>query len=199
MIASTLKSFNRNYFLLFLIAISLHIPLKSMAQSEELPTGQEALSEGEELFRNNCANCHAIHEQVIGPALVNVTDRRPLPWLINFIHNSQEVIQSGDEYAVNLYNEYGKTVMNSFDYFSEDQIKSILAYIEAESDITPAEENDLAEVGQTTQMEASSASSGDVLPSSYYAFIFSGFFVVMILVLIVMILMIIVLKKFINP
>lgn len=197
MTSFTTQAFNRTYFILFVMVFSLFLanPLSSHGQSEELPTSEEALSQGEELFRNNCANCHAIHEQVIGPALVNVTDRRPIPWLINFIHNSQKVIQSGDEYAVNLFNEYGKTVMTSFDYFSEDEIKSILSYIEAESDITPAERNNVAEVSETPEM---AANNSNALPSSYLGFIFSGFFVVMILVLVVMILMIIVLKKFIN-
>src|SRR5699024_1494414 len=72
--------------------------------TEGVPTSPEAISQGKQLFSDNCAVCHSIHEQVVGPALVNVTDRRPVPWLIDFIHNSQKVIQSGDEYAVNLYN-----------------------------------------------------------------------------------------------
>lgn len=86
---------------------------------------------GETLFKNNCAACHASStEVVVGPGLAGITQRRPEEWLISWIRNSQKVIQSGDKYAVELFNKYNKTVMPAYDY-SDDQIKSILRYIEA--------------------------------------------------------------------
>jgi mono/diheme cytochrome c family protein len=86
---------------------------------------------GETLFKNNCAACHASStEVVVGPGLAGVTQRRPEEWLISWIRNSQKVIQSGDKYAVELFNKYNKTVMPAY-YYSDDQIKSILRYVEA--------------------------------------------------------------------
>jgi heme/copper-type cytochrome/quinol oxidase subunit 2 len=71
---------------------------------------------------------------VIGPALKGVYDRRSEEWIIKFVHNSQAVIKSGDEYAVKLYNEYNQTVMTAFPQLKDDQIRSIIAYIkEAET------------------------------------------------------------------
>jgi len=43
------------------------------------------IGQGKELFDGNCAQCHAVHEQVVGPALANVYERRDVPWLVNFI------------------------------------------------------------------------------------------------------------------
>ncbi len=107
------------------------------ASADGIPTDDAVISQGESLFNNNCTVCHAINQQVVGPALKNVHERRDLPWLISFIKNSQKVIQSGDDYAVNLYNEYNKTVMPSFAY-SDEEITSIVAYIKAESSAAAA-------------------------------------------------------------
>lgn len=90
-----------------------------------------AAKAGETLFKNNCAACHAASaEVVVGPGLAGITQRRQEEWLIPWIKNSQKVVQSGDKYAVEVFNKYNKTVMPSYD-FSDDQIKSILRYVEA--------------------------------------------------------------------
>jgi mono/diheme cytochrome c family protein len=87
---------------------------------------------GESLFKNNCASCHApTTEVVVGPGLAGITQRRPEAWLISWIKNSQKVIQSGDKYAVELFNKYNKTPMPAYENFSDDDIKSILRYVEA--------------------------------------------------------------------
>ncbi len=86
---------------------------------------------GAALFKNNCTVCHSAGTDVIvGPGLQGVTERRTEAWLIQWIKNSQALIQSGDADAVAVYNEYNKQAMPSF-AFSDDEVKSILAYIES--------------------------------------------------------------------
>jgi len=85
---------------------------------------------GEQLFKQNCKACHRIHEEVIGPALYGITERRPKKWIYAFIHNSQALIKNGDTMAVNLYHKYHRTSMPSFPEFTEADIDSILIYIE---------------------------------------------------------------------
>ncbi len=90
-----------------------------------------AAEQGKTIFNANCVVCHALSdEKVIGPGLKDVTKRRPEAWLIPWIRNSQKVIESGDKYAVDLYNAYNKIQMPPY-AFSDDEIKSVLAYIEA--------------------------------------------------------------------
>ncbi|MBW3127885.1 cytochrome c3 family protein [Hymenobacter profundi] len=86
-----------------------------------------AIQAGDALFKGNCAQCHAVNEKVVGPALAGITKRRPMSWIIPWIKNSSKVVASGDAYAVKLFNEYGKQQMPSF-ALSDDEIKSIIAY-----------------------------------------------------------------------
>ncbi len=184
-----------SFIVLFLVGmLTLGTASSAYSQAAEIPTDEESVANGKTLFNNNCTVCHAVHQKVVGPALINVHERKQLPWLISFIKNSQKVIQSGDDYAVNLYNEYGKAVMPSFDYFSDDEIKDILAYVKVESETPPAEET-AAAAGDGTGV---AGGAGGGIPSEYLNLIIGGFVVVLILILVVLALIISVLKKFIN-
>lgn len=100
----------------------------------EIPTDEATVAQGRTLFGQHCTVCHQVEQQIIGPALASVHQRRPLPWLIKFIQNSQDVINSGnDEYAIQLFEQYNRVVMPNFEFLSNDDIISILAYIKAES------------------------------------------------------------------
>ncbi len=127
-----------NFFQFFILKIVLFLFLilfsSSSLFSQDSPSeyDESVVKNGENLFKGNCTVCHAINEVVIGPALRDVHERRSDEWIYAFIKNSQRVIKSGDEYAVNLYNEYNKTLMTSFD-FSDDELNSILTYIKNES------------------------------------------------------------------
>ncbi len=101
--------------------------------AQEIPTGEGVVTTGKELFDGNCKQCHQINKKVVGPQLANVYKRQNIAWLINFIKYPQKVIESGDAYAVGLYKEY-KQYMPNHDFFSDEEILSILAYIKAETE-----------------------------------------------------------------
>ncbi|WP_083321107.1 cytochrome c3 family protein [Hymenobacter glacialis] len=90
-----------------------------------------AIAAGDALFKTNCAQCHAVNEVIVGPALAGITKRRTISWLIPWIKNSSKVVASGDEYAVAIYNKYNKQQMPSF-ALSDSEVTSILAWVTAE-------------------------------------------------------------------
>ncbi len=85
---------------------------------------------GADLYDENCAVCHEISEQKLtGPGLLGVTEKHDENWLIQFIRNSQEMIEAGDEKAIALFKEYNQVVMPSMPNLSEDDIKTIIDHI----------------------------------------------------------------------
>ena len=85
-------------------------------------------AKGKEIFNTLCAACHKLDSKSIGPALRGVTERRDNDWLHRWIHNSSELISSGDATAVALYNEFNQVAMPPFPQLSDADIDNILAY-----------------------------------------------------------------------
>lgn len=101
---------------------------------DELPSDAQSIAHGKQLFGQHCNVCHMVEKQLIGPALASVHNRRPLPWLVQFIKNSQYVInEMDDEYAQHLFSQYNEVLMPEFEFLSNEDIYSILAYIKSES------------------------------------------------------------------
>ncbi len=176
--------------LLFLITSNL--AFSQDAGASEIPTDEGVISSGQTIFKNNCKQCHSVHEQVIGPALKEVYTRRPLPWIQGFIRNSQGVIQSGDDYAVKLFEKFKPAVMPSFD-FSDEEILSIMAYVKHETENPPvAAGTEAAADGGTA------AAQGGTVASGYVTFILVALVIVLVLILVVLGVLISVVTKYIK-
>lgn len=93
---------------------------------------KEHILRGEKLFNAGCASCHNkdMKSKLTGPALGGITEKRSKEWLYEFTRNSQKMIASGDIQAVELWNEWKPTVMNSFPYLTDEELSSIFSYIE---------------------------------------------------------------------
>ncbi len=86
---------------------------------------------GEKLFKQNCSACHKLGTRLVGPDLLGVTQRRSEEWIIHFVQNSQEFIKSGDQQAREIFEKFNKVQMPP-QPLTADQIRDIMAYIEAE-------------------------------------------------------------------
>ncbi len=97
--------------------------------TDAAPTAQQI--DGQQLFVQNCAACHQKERDAVGPALRGV----PARWnndnkrLYAYIKNNVAVTASGDPRAVEVQNKWGG-VMPLFDGFSDEQIDSILQWVE---------------------------------------------------------------------
>ncbi len=141
----------RILFSLILFLLVFHLPAQDITQ--EVYEGD--VEAGEKLFKQNCTACHMMTEaKLVGPGLKGVTDKYEKEWLIKWIRNSQQLIASGDERAIKIFEEYNKSVMNSFD-FSDDEFSNLLAYLAN----PPEPEVILAENTGTTSQQGMSTST----------------------------------------
>ena len=118
-------AYNRLNFRLLVLLLSF-ISFSTFAQEANIDAGKT-------LFKNYCASCHNkdMKSDLTGPALGAVQDR----WddeadLYEWIRNSQGMIADGHPRAVELWNAWKPTVMNSFPNLTDEDIANILAYVD---------------------------------------------------------------------
>lgn len=95
---------------------------------------EPSAAKGKELFEQQaCMACHAIDRVVIGPALKDITKQKSEEWLIKWIRNNVKLRESGDKDAKAIYDEYNGMAMNVYENLTDNDIKSILMWIDEES------------------------------------------------------------------
>ncbi len=115
-----------------------------------------AQPDGKALFQSKCATCHHPLNDATGPALKGVDERVPSKeWLYAWVNNSAKLRNSGDKYAVDIYNTWGKTDMTGFPELSNEDIDAIVTYVnsvEPKVAATPAAGAEPVETGSNTWM-----------------------------------------------
>lgn len=98
------------------------------------PAIDPTIQKGEALFKQHCTACHKVNAKLVGPALKGVSQKynNDKKWLYAYIKNSQALLKAGDKRAVAIHKEYGG-VMNTFMFFTDEDIEAILLYIEGSS------------------------------------------------------------------
>ena len=87
-------------------------------------------SNGKALFIQNCATCHSLTRDLVGPALAGVADRVPDKQLLHeWIKDNEKILKSKNPYFIQLYSKYNKTSMNKFPNLSDEDIDAILNYV----------------------------------------------------------------------
>ncbi|TAF74025.1 MAG: cytochrome C [Bacteroidetes bacterium] len=163
------------------------------AYSQAIPTEEAVITAGKALFENNCTQCHKVTDEVVvGPGLKGVHVRRPMPWLIKWIRNSTLLINSGDAYANEIYNKFGKTQMQSFD-FKDAEIVSIVAYIKSESEKVVA-----APAASAAPTDGGTATAAQPQDTTSMNLILVLFVAILAIILIVLVLIISILTKYLN-
>jgi mono/diheme cytochrome c family protein len=98
-------------------------------------SAQGDAAKGEGLYNANCASCHHPEKKSTGPALKGARQR----WIdksseenfYKWVQNNAKLRASGDAYANAIFNEWGGSIMNTFETLSNDDIDDIMAYVEA--------------------------------------------------------------------
>lgn len=95
------------------------------------PAKDKVKTDGEQLFKINCSQCHQPTQDFTGPALKAATGRwKDKALLYEYVKNSQTVIAK-DPYAKALFAKWNGTVMQPFPQLSNDDIDAILEYCNA--------------------------------------------------------------------
>jgi mono/diheme cytochrome c family protein len=116
----------------FIVALlSIFILLSCNSDDKKATVGVEekatAATDGETLFKANCASCHRCDMDFTGPALRGSMERwTDKKLLFEFIREPQKVIMK-DVYAKNLLNKY-QSAMTAFPQLSDADIQAILNY-----------------------------------------------------------------------
>jgi cytochrome c551/c552 len=106
------------------------------------------IEDGKSIFMARCAACHNINKAMTGPALSGISERRNIDWLVKFIQSSQTMIKSGDADAVTVFEKFNKVPMPDHPDLTEENIKSIVEYIKAESKPVEEEKAPFAKPGK---------------------------------------------------
>lgn len=106
-------------------------------------SAQPTKEAGKELFIGNCASCHNknMKDKLTGPALGGVEERWaafPRKDLYFWIRNSQAMIGTGHPRAVELWAAWKPAQMNNFPGLKDNDIESMLLYIDAAWKAAPA-------------------------------------------------------------
>ena len=139
----------------FLPAIFLIFSISFSAYSQEAD-----IAKGKSLFNANCAACHKLNKNLVGPALAGVSEKYEKDWLYSWIKNSAAMIKAGDERAVAIWEEYNKAAMNAFPQLSNEDIDNILAYTDYKPEPVVAA---TALSSGTVQLEPQSSLSQDLV------------------------------------
>jgi len=107
---------------LLAVIIVLMLSLPQLFAQESDPAA------GKKLFNANCAACHKLNKKAVGPALRGISSKYDTEWLYTWIKNSSAMIKSGDAQALEIFEEYNKSVMSSFPQLSNADIDNIIAY-----------------------------------------------------------------------
>ena len=119
-----------NYLILLIFIISCNSNSAGNKTTNTESSVAVANTNGENLFKANCASCHKPNERYVGPALQGVVSRwESKELLYAFVRNSQEVI-SRNAYAKKLYDEYKQSPMLPYPNLKDTDIDDILRYCE---------------------------------------------------------------------
>jgi mono/diheme cytochrome c family protein len=91
------------------------------------PVDETMVAQGKNVYEVKCASCHKVtEEKLVGPGLAKVTDRRTPEWIMNFVTNTEEMIDK-DAAAQKLLEEHLVRMPNQ--NLSEQDARAVLEFM----------------------------------------------------------------------
>ena len=92
-------------------------------------TYSQDYARGKQLFNTHCAACHKMDKKLVGPALNTIVDRQGKEWTKEWIYNNNALRESGDEYAIQIWEEYNKAAMPGYQFLKDEELNDIVEYL----------------------------------------------------------------------
>ena len=90
------------------------------------PLDQKMITTGKNVYDLKCASCHKLtDEKLVGPGWKDVTKRRTPEWIMNFVTNTEEMLQK-NAVAKNLYEVCLGKMPNQ--NLSDDDARAVLEF-----------------------------------------------------------------------
>ena len=91
------------------------------------PLDEKMIATGQNIYNLKCSSCHKLtNEKLVGPGWKGVTDRRTPEWIMNFVTNTEEMIEK-DTAAKNLLEVCLVQMPNQ--NLSEQDARSVLEFM----------------------------------------------------------------------
>ena len=91
------------------------------------PLDEKMVAGGKNVYEVKCASCHKLtDERLVGPGFAKVTDRRTPEWIMNFVTNTEEMIEKDPE-AQKMLEECLVRMPNQ--NLSEQDARSVLEFM----------------------------------------------------------------------
>lgn len=84
------------------------------------------------VFRNNCASCHALNKDLIGPALGGISHRLPSEqWFNDYVTNEKDLRKSNGNYInQSIQNKIDNNWSHQFNHLSQEDLMDLKTYIQ---------------------------------------------------------------------
>ena len=86
-------------------------------------------AKGKQLFNTHCAACHKMDKKLVGPALNTIVERQGEEWTKEWIYNNNALRESGDAYAIQIWEEYNKAAMPGYQFLKDEELNDIVEYL----------------------------------------------------------------------
>lgn len=91
------------------------------------PLDEKMVATGKNVYEVKCASCHKLtDERLVGPGFAKVTDRRQPEWIMNFVTNTEEMIDK-DAAAQKMLEECLVRMPNQS--LSDDDARGVLEFM----------------------------------------------------------------------
>jgi mono/diheme cytochrome c family protein len=99
---------------------------EAVATPVEVDPGVER---GKQIFKTNCAACHKLEGNLIGPELYKIGDKRETEWLKAWIKDNNALVASGDKLAKEVQDS-NPALMTPFPQLSDQDLDDLLKYFD---------------------------------------------------------------------